>query len=267
MRNCVFTLNNPADDDRDRILECLRFTYVIVANEVGAARGTPHLQGYVELNNPTSFARLRHLLLDRAHIDRRRGTATQAIDYCKKGDDFLERGEPKHQGARYDLDMARDLAFYDGMRAVTATCNAQAIRCAEKFLTYNEEPRDWKMDVHWYWGPTETGKSRTVRERALTRWKKSEIYIKNTPNKWFPGYDAHPCIIIDDFRPSWWEISFMLGIMDRYEIMVEFKGGERQCRAREMYITSSKDPQLMYANTGEAITQMLRRIDETIHLT
>ena len=263
LRNVVFTCNNYDDAAEKRFRESKRASYICYGRESAPRTGTRHLQGYIEFDNPVSFARLRCDFPD-THFEPRRGTARQAIDYCRKSGDFFERGEPKHQGARYDLDAARDTAFYDGMRAVTATHNMQAIRTAEKFLDYNEEPRDWVPKVVWYYGPTGVGKSKRVREKAAKVYAQRDVYIKNVGDRWWAGYDAHPCVIIDDWRDTWWPFTYTLGLLDRYEFRFEFKGGHRQFLARVIYITTIKHPQSCYGN--EPIEQLLRRISVVKHM-
>ena len=49
------------------------------------------------------------------------------------------------------------------MRAVTRTSTYTQIKTAENFLSYNEEPRNWKPTVFWIYGATGTGKSRLAR--------------------------------------------------------------------------------------------------------
>ncbi len=265
MRNFVFTLNNYDEDDEQRIQDSEFFAYVVYGREVAPRTGTPHLQGYVELRNPASFDRVRREFAGRAHIQPRRGTASEASVYCKKGDDFYERGNCSHQGARRDLDGAREAAQDGGMRLVSSVYNAQAIRVAEKYLTYNEEVRDFKPNVEWWWGPTEVGKSKGVRAAALLLgFKPDQWYTKNVGDHWFDGYDGHPVVILDDFRGDWWRLHYMLGFLDRYEFRVQYKGGHRQMRATHIFITSDRPPQECYEVRG--MDQLLRRIDIVRHL-
>lgn len=197
----------------------------------------------------------------RWHIEGRRGTQIQAIDYCKKDACYISHGKPKIQGQRTDLDRIRGIAHEDGMRAVCVAGNLQQIRVAEKYLTYCEEPRDWKPNVTWIWGDSGTGKSRMARELCG-----EDVYTKNTGTKWWDGYDNHEDVIIDDFRDSWWPITYMLALLDRYEMIIEYKGGTRQFRPRNIIVTSIKDPIECYINTGECHMQLKRRIDKIIHL-
>lgn len=193
------------------------------------------------------------------HLECRIGTRTQARDYCAEDGIFTEVGdfEKCGQGCRNDLDITRQRAMDGGMREVTLTSNMQQIRVAEKFLTYHEEPRDWKPIILWYWGPTGTGKSREARNNT----EPSDTYTKNTPTKWWNGYDRHEDVIIDDFRDSWWSLTEMLSLLDRYERQVETKGGERQFVPRKIIVTSAHSPTTMYMGCGEDREQLLRRID------
>lgn len=249
-----FTINNYDDSDIEAVrnMDC---QYVIFGYEVGKS-GTPHLQGYMELKKKKRFTTLKKLL-PRANLGARWGTQEQASEYCKKEGKFEERGTLKKQGKRNDLCCVRQCAMDEGMRGVTRIYNLQQIQVAEKFLTYNDEERNWKPKVIWIWGPTGVGKSRMAREIAGSE----DIFTKNTATKWWSGYDGHEAVIIDDFRSSWWDLTYMLGLLDRYPFAVEIKGGQRQMLATTMVVTSAFPPEDCYAGTGEAVQQLTRRID------
>lgn len=257
-RNICFTLNNWTDAEYES-LKGLDYSYMVIGKEIGE-QGTPHLQGYIEFAKKMRFTTVKKLI-PRAHLEERKGTQAQAADYCKEDGDFEEFGEMKVQGHRSDLDKVRTTALEGGMRAVSTYANLQGIRIAEKFLTYNEEPRDFKPTVYWIWGKTGVGKSKRAREICG-----EDLYTKNDGTKWWDGYDAHENVIIDDFRPSWWNITEMLSLLDRYEKRVEFKGGWRQFKPKTIVITSALAPQDCYKNTGECVQQLLRRLDHCIHL-
>lgn len=157
------------------------------------------------------------------------------------------------------------------MRAVVSseTANYQDIRIAEKYLTYAEPPRDPSTPVHvtCFWGAPGTGKSLKAHLEAY-KLGKENVYVKRDGNRWFEGYDAHPIVILDDFRASWWPLTFMLAIMDRYPLRVEYKGGYRQFRATHVYITSVQHPQEWYDHAkGEPVQQILRRIEHIVEIT
>nr|UOF77873.1 rep protein [Cressdnaviricota sp.] len=258
-RNICFTVNNYSDEEREHILNWDKWAYVIVAEEIGET-GTSHLQCYGELTNRVRFGALQDFFERRAHIEERRGTQKEAIDYCKKDGVFEERGQKRNQGNRGDLERVRHLALDLGMRGVTRVCNSQQIKVSEKFLQYNEEERDWKPQVIWLWGKTGVGKSRKAREIL-----NDDIYTKNEGSKWWDGYDGHENVIIDDFRGHWFSdcggFNYILGLLDRYGFMVQYKGGHRQFLARRIVITCPWPPEQAIQGGVEDIQQILRRID------
>jgi hypothetical protein len=98
-RNWCFTLNNYTEEEYNQLKHF--GTYVILGKEQGKLE-TPHLQGYFEFDRPIRFTRLRKFN-NRIHWERRRGTQIEAINYCKKDNNYQEFGSPKHQGERTDL--------------------------------------------------------------------------------------------------------------------------------------------------------------------
>lgn len=263
LRNFCFTLNNPNDEDIKLITDNLQlFEYLTYGREVGKS-GTPHLQGYAELVKRTRFGTI-HNLFPKMHIEDRKGTQSQAIKYCHKDDpNPFKHGCPRRSGDRVDLDKIREVAKTGGMRKVVNVAkNYQQMRVAEKWLEYCEPHRNWLPTVIWIWGPTGTGKSRAARDLLDGK----DYFTKNQATKWWTGYDGHEAIVIDDFRPSWWDLTYMLALIDRYEFKVETKGGHRQILAKTIIITSAMPPQDCYQNTGECVQQLVRRCSQVIHM-
>jgi len=250
----VFTLNNYDDSQIERIKE-MDFQYLIYGFEVGK-KGTPHLQGYMELKKKKRVTSIKKFM-PRAHIEMRKGSQIQAAEYCKKEGNFVELGEMKKQGRRTDLDGVREAALEGGMRAVTSFGSFQQINVAKQFLIYNEPERDFKPEVIWIYGPTGRRKSWIARKLLEGR----EICTKNYPGKWWNNYDGHEAVIIDDFRSSWWELEYMLALLDRYPFQVEFKGGFRQMLAKTIIVTAPFPPHEAYPESSEDIQQLVRRVD------
>lgn len=258
IRNICFTWNNYDDGVLDRI-NYLGWSYIIYGKEVGT-NGTRHLQGYAEFDKSQRFSSLCKKWSG-AHIEIRKGSQQQAIDYCKKDGNFIEFGIRKEQGSRNDLESTRLQVIEGGMRAIVGWASYQQIKVGEVCLKYLEECRDWKMETLWVWGETGLGKSKLARECLG-----NDIYCKNDGSKWWEGYDGHTDVIIDDFRDSWWSLTEMLSLLDRYEKRVECKGGSRQFRARRVIVTSCYSPKDCYKGCGEDIKQLLRRVDDVVHL-
>lgn len=145
-----------------------------------------HYQGYVEFECGVSLAGAkRRLASPAAHLEARKGTASQARDYCKKDGEFLEFGTISRQGKRSDLEAVR-AAISDGagMRGVIESgVSYQCIRYAEKYLTYMEPMRSTVPKVFWFWGETGTGKTREALASASERFP-GDVYWTNGQYPW-----------------------------------------------------------------------------------
>ena len=84
------TINNYTENDIE-MLSSDKTTYLIYGKEIGE-NGTHHLQIYVEYGSSKRFDTMKNRY-PRAHIEKRKGTAKQASDYCKKDGNFIETGE------------------------------------------------------------------------------------------------------------------------------------------------------------------------------
>lgn len=255
-RNWTYTLNNYSDEDI-ALVRGLITTYHVCGREVGDS-GTPHLQGYIEMETQQTLSALKKKL-PKAHLEVAKGNADQNKVYCTKDKDvLLETGKPKRQGNRTDIDAVREnLADGANMRAVVETARSlQSIRMAEIYLTYHEEKRDWKPVVKWFYGPAGSGKTRQAHAESV------DPFVCGNTIKWWQGYDKHEHVIVDDFRTSFCKLDELLKLLDRYPFLVECKGSSRQLLAKQIIVTSPYKPEHFYADTGEDIAQLLRRIDE-----
>lgn len=106
----VFTLNNYSEAQEQEYRSCVgRFgiKYILFGKEVGE-QGTPHLQGYLQVNHDKT-SRLNAGLPCKKHV-RALGNYQQNYDYCTKQENFFEAGEAdktlegKKQGKRNDLE-------------------------------------------------------------------------------------------------------------------------------------------------------------------
>lgn len=135
-------------------------------------------------------------------------------------------------------------------------------------LTYLEDKRDFKPRVIWLWGESGVGKSKRALELCLeiddTDW-----YRKGTGSgKWFPGYDAHKVLWLDDIKPEFFgreanTYNFLLELLDRYPCTIETKGSQRQLLARTIILTSLNHPRNIFEDSSN---ELMRRIDEVTNL-
>nr|QCC62361.1 putative replication associated protein [Crucivirus sp.] len=294
-----FTLNNYTEENIQNLLNLDIIKYIIFGKEIGEKEKTPHLQGYFELFKKKTHTGVKKALvaldedLRRVRFDARIGSQKQAINYCKKGiqshdewknkgidgpnyglnADVTEKGTKAKQGARKDLDKVRYDALDNGLRSISRWANPQQVRVAEKFLTYNEEPRHCPGEMYNYYiyGKSEAGK--TFAAIKLANELSHGDYYMFSPHmkKWFEGYDGHKVVIINDVNGKSFEPKFLLSLIDCFEHRVENKGGSRQMLATTFIITSILSPKKFWVDTlkenvcelaKEPYRQFERRIQE-----
>lgn len=260
VRNFVFTINNWDHVDVKNIEE-LGAKYVIWGEEVGES-GTPHLQGYAEMKSPTRFKTLKNKL-PRAHIEKRKGTAKEAADYCKKDGKFKELGEPSSQGDRKDLKaIAEDIKTKGLKNAIDESPDAyiKYHRGMEKLAEHYETrvAKKEAPEVIWCSGKSGSGKSKWAYETYPDAWWSSNNL------KWFDGYRGHTAVIFDDFRPEQVEFTFLLRLLDRYPLKVPVKGGFVDWIPETIVITSPKGPATIECY-NEDFEQIRRRITKRLH--
>jgi len=285
-KHYCFTWNNYDDNSLIELQNYEKITYCIFGQEV-SSEGTPHYQGYFELSGQVKFSSLKNIF-PKIHMELRRGKQQDAINYCKKGNQSHEEWEKfkelgpnysigaivtewgipavTNQGKRTDCDNARALVKTGGMRLLTRKVQSfQAMKVAQAYIEYNDTKRDYKPTVVWIYGETGSGKSVLANKLACLT-NKHDVYRKNDGTKWWPGYDGHETIIIDDFRDTWWSMTETLSLLDANSKNVEVKGANRQFKGRNIWITSIYHPNSYYKNTDEPIEQLLRRIDTIIYM-
>lgn len=265
-RSMTWTLNNYIQEEIDHIKNG-PFKFCVFQEEVGA-NGTPHLQGYCQMGNPTGFNTWRKLVSPRAHFEASRGSPRQNYEYCTKeqtravGTEFFQRGEVPKPGQRTDIEGLVLLAKEPttSMRDLVES-NPEGFIRYHRGLSYVRSifslPRNFQTDVYWLFGSTGTGKSKFAWEMA------PGAYSKPGGTNWWDGYDPveHTDIIIDDFRANLAPFSEILRLFDRYSMQVPFKGGYVNFRPRRIYVTTSKPPTETWLTFGEEdLGQLLRRL-------
>jgi len=243
-------------------------TYCVFGREVGE-NGTRHLQGYLELSSRLRINQVKNLLgTQRVHLEMRRGTATQASEYCKKDGDFEEFGELSQngQGHRSDLDLLQQSLIqgqslsYISQEHFSSFIKYQ--RGIQAFRNIHDLKRTWICSVIVYWGRTGTGKTHSVIDNLHDI---NDIYI-HPGGQWFDGYDGHKIVLFDDYGGSEFKLTYLLKLLDKYPMRVPIKGGFVSWVPHEIYITSNKEPSTWYQNAyQEHINAMFRRITNIVH--
>lgn len=269
-KNWCFTLNNWTIPELD-LLQALGTedgngcVYLVFGRE-SVESGTPHLQGYISMDQRRSLAYMRRLVSGRAHWEVAKGTPQEASDYCKKEQDFEEFGsKPKAKGSRSDLASMFD-AIKSGKRKREILDEhfgafSRAHRAANDAMLIYAKPRNWVMVVKVFWGDTGLGKTRKAVDECG-----EDIPYFHPGGGWFDGYDGQSNVIFDDFGGSEFKLTYLLKLLDRYAMRVPVKGGYVNWAPKTIYITANRAPKDWYSGaTIEHQAALKRRITEIHH--
>ena len=235
-KHWCFTLNNYTESDCQR-LDNIDCTYIIYGKETGQ-NGTPHLQGFLSWPIRKSFLWTKESLGHKVHLERAKGSPKQASQYCKKDGDFIERGVlPGGQGKRTDLqEVYQSIIQGQNLRDIAEQNPTAAIKYSTGILRlqqYVRPNRDSPPTIWTFWGPTGTGKTRRVWDFADL----DQLWL-HPGGQWFDGYMGHQSALFDDFDGSWFKITYLLKLLDRYVFTVPVKGGFTWWAPSTIYITS-----------------------------
>jgi hypothetical protein len=263
-RSYCFTINNPEFEDFLAVEE-IQCRYIIYGLETGES-GTPHIQGYLELEKPQKLATIKKVL-KRAHLEKRMGTREQAKDYCMKDGEYVERGDWKAGGQGARTDIARIL---EAVRAGDRTTRelieempgayGRNMRLIQKYkeVLDEEKARTFRdLDVQVYVGDSGSGKTRkAIEENPL-------IFTVNSNDSFpFEGYDGQKEILIDDFYGGI-KYAEILRILDGHRLRVNIKGGHRYALWTKVIITSNKEPHQWYKKgLTPALSRRLKSVTE-----
>ncbi len=278
-RNCCWTLNNP---EEATVFDDDTMQYLVYQEEIGES-GTYHFQGYCEFLTALCLNTVKRLLGgDGVHVERRRGTQDQAIDYCKRefnedgtpkripGTDVFEEGERRQQGKRVDLESFKNEVAEGARKRDLIADHFKVIAMYPRFyneLTMLNRPKREAVTVSLLYGETGTGKTRFVHERFGSD---EDFYNAplNNGTMWYDAYDGHKVVLLDDFAGAASHISLcaLLRLLDRYPVLVPTKGSHTWWSPGEIYITTNVLPRNWYKweNRGEQYKALARRFHAVI---
>lgn len=273
-RNYCFTINNPTPATIESLQQLAAQVRYIIFQEERGANGTNHIQGYTQFHTPLSLNGAKRRIHERAHLEIARGSPEQNIQYCSKEETRIQGpytyGTPITQGKRSDLS-AFAISIKDGMTDINlleqyTNQYFRFHRVIDRIRLMSRAKRTWEMAVKCIWGPSGFGKTRL----ANTEAGEDVFYLSkgdSTQSIWWDGYNGEQSIIIDDFY-GWLPWTFILRLLDRYPFNVQFKGGSMPFTSKKIFITSNQEPRTWYKNVpNDDYTPLLRRINETIHVT
>lgn len=257
-RNVCFTLNNYTADEEKKIQE-FDCKYLVYGREKGQ-NNTPHLQGYVELTKRLTLKPLKLVLGNRAHVEKRKGTAEQAATYCKKDKDIFEKGTISAPGARNDIKLL--LTAVKKRKRVIELAEEYPVawvkyhRACEKLsIEYAREDKEPKqVTVTVLYGKAGSGKTRRAYEMDPDLY----MFTESAGQDWFDGYHGQKTILFDDFYGGI-KYGKFLKLLDRYRFNLAVKGGFTWKSWTQVIITSNQRPDEWYSRG--MTPALLRRLD------
>lgn len=251
--------------------------YLIIGKEVCPRTGRIHWHVYIEgLRNMNEVKGALHD--NTCHVERRRGSQQQAIDYVKKGGDWFEIGEPVYKGKRTDLDKIKKLLDDGGSLLDAAEENfGSFVRYHKGFERYKDlldakrrktAPLEMpQVIVHC--GPAGSGKSWACANDP-DYIKDGYKFPSQAPGKvYFDGYAGESVIWFDEFSGSTMPFSLFCQIADRYGCRVETKGGSVEIIGlKKILISSIEPPEVWWAKCERYLrdpNQLTRRITERVN--
>lgn len=253
-RDWCWTLNNYTDDDRERLLRLDGArVYICYGVETGD-NGTKHLQGFVQFNHPVGFRRVKEVMGDKCHLEQRRGTVRQAIEYCQKDGDFHDAGNPQRLCTSKEAQQEQwkdiiQLAESNRLSEIKEKYPSQYLRYLNTLRSL-QKGSDLILDEltnEWWYGQTGTGKSSKV-------WADYPYHYQKELNKWWCGYVDQEIVVIEEWCPKNECTASQLKIWaDRYPFTAQIKGGSLQkIRPKKIIVLSNYSIDQCFTNPEDA---------------
>lgn len=253
-------------------------TYMCFGREHGQPTGNRHYQTFCHYSDPVAkehvVADLLVIFKVHAHVEPSNGTILENKIYCgfadynkdgkhkPKNPTFTEFGVEPKQGERNDINEAARL-IYEGesMQTVALQCPTvmikypRGLQVLKQFTNCQRRDPSTPTLVYWLYGKTGLGKSRTA-------WKAFPEAYSCPKSKWWDGYAGQKVVILDDLRSTTFPFDFLLNLLDRYPLQVEFKGGVVEMVTKIFVITCPKLPATLFsmATLREDLEQLNRRV-------
>lgn len=259
-----WTLNNWTHDDL-AILKNADTKYIIWGKEIAPTTLTPHLQGFTLLHQKTTMKRAKEILgIPRMHLEPRRGTTQQAIDYCKKDGLWEDHGainiiQPNTLKDQWGEVIAlAENGMMDTIKDQYPRLYLTYFKTLMSIKAYKNVPLQGELQHEWWYGPTGTGKSRQA-------WDLYPDHYSKAVNKWWDGYYGQEVVVIEEWEPKNEMTASKLKIWaDRYPFPAEIKGGTLQrVRPTKIIVTSNYTIDECFPNPQDA--EPLKRRFKVMH--
>lgn len=175
------------------------------------------------------------------------------------------------QGKRTDLLEAYDIlamgqSMYDVLQKQPSAVirYSKGLRYAQSLLLSRRQRVP--PSIVLLYGPTGCGKTRYAHDQHPPH----ELWSAPISGKtiWYDGYEQQPAALIDDFAGarSYYTLTNLLRLLDRYPLRVPYKGGYAPFLAETIYLTTNIHPIYWYdwTNRREQYLALVRRFTSVL---
>lgn len=260
------------------------FTAFVGQPEKGGETEYRHLQIFAQMASRTRFSTLKRKLVDAGlgdvHMENRKGTVAQALDYVTKEDTKdgevihfgdMDYGDDCNQGHRSDLDRLREraengesvesiLRSEDGTKA--ARCIDWLTRTVQAFQSQKAKSGTREVHVNFMYGATGAGKTRYVYDT----YGYEDVYSVDDYEHPFDTYEGEKVMLFDEFAGQI-SIEYMLRLLDRYPVKLKARYANKQAAYETVWLVSNIAPEELYAYAPLTQRQAFwRRVGHVYHM-
>lgn len=135
------------------------------------------------------------------------------------------------------------------------------VRQLKELKAFIAEPRDFSTEGLLLTGEPGTGKSKIA---AKIAGYLGSAYWAEPTLQWWDGYAEEPMVIIDEMRGC--KPEFLLRLVDRYPLLLPYKGGMTQMRGHMVVMTSNLTLREMFPQLDDVTMRALHRRIKTIRV-
>lgn len=236
--------------------------------------GRSHWQCFGYFKDPKTLKGVLKLLFKAGyggtHVEISKGTLEHNETYCSlgkgkeprdtsgvDGTQFREGNRP-HQGSRTDLKAACAYASAGDFKSIEPTVYMKFHKGLQALYLRDNKPYEGPRTIIWYYGPTETGKSRRARAEY------PDAYWQSSDSGWFDHYLGQRVIVVDDIEHGVLSTREFLRMTDRYPYHLKAKGTMLPLLADTIVFTSHFHPCVVFPMCRSE--EVLRRITKLEHM-
>lgn len=234
--------------------------YLVYQREQGTNKedSAPHWQGYVEFTSVRRLSAVKTFIGDsKMHCEVKKGTRTQATNYCKKPtgpDNIVIHPFREHKSVRYiaeaapregkqcliDYSQQADFAKAGKLDDVAPVVVLKHPNGVRMLLSMEKFDKVYPTELYIYYGPSGTGKTTAVKQFAERH--DLRVYVA-PPSGWFCRYDGEEIILFDEFRgAATCPPEMLFQMCDTTSVLLPTKGGQVPHKAKYIFITSHMSP-------------------------